>query len=1048
MQDTELPTVHQGVLARVIAFSVANPFAILVVTFLLALGGYQAFRQLPLDAIPDLSDTQVIVFTEWKGRSPDIMEDQITYPIATTLLSAPRIKTVRAQSMFGMSFVYAIFEDGTDMYWARSRVLEYLNTVTAQLPEGVAPRLGPDATGVGWGLQYALIDKSGQHNLADLRSFQDWNLRYWLRAVPGVADVASVGGFVKQYQVTVDPNLLRAYDVSLGQIRKALQESNNDVGGRSLEMTGREYMIRGRGYLKTVADIENVVVKVDRAGTPLLIKQLASVALGPELRRGLVELNGEGEAVGGIVMVRMGENMREVLSRVKAEIEKNRSAFPAGVELVVTYDRSHLIDEALDTLKHKLGEESLVVALVCVLFLLHVRSALVAVITLPLAVLIAFLPMHWLGLSANIMSLGGIAIAIGAMVDSAIVMIENAHKRLEAHPDQDRQAVILAAAQEVGPSLFFALLIITVSFLPVFILQDQEGRLFKPLAYTKTFSMFFAALLSVTLVPLLMHWLVRGKIYPEHKHPVTRILIAVYGPVVKLCLRWRWGVVAMSLLALALTWPVYQGLGSEFMPRLWEGSSMYMPTTLPGVSITEAQRLLQVQNKLLRTLPEVDTVFGKVGRAETSTDPAPLSMVETIINFKPKSQWRAGMTPQKLEAEMNALLTLPGVSNGWTMPIKGRIDMLATGIRTPLGIKLLGPDLKTLETLGKALEAQLKTLPQTRSVFADRSTGGYYLDLKIRRQDAARYGLSVKAIEDTLESAIGGSQVTTTVEGRERYSVNVRYARAFREDPESLGNVLVSTPTGDHIPLKQVVDISLTTGPPMIKSEDGQLSTTIAVDVVDMDPGRYVEAAEAHIRDTVSFPAGYTYRWSGQYEAMQRVQAQLQWVLPLTLMLIFILLYFNFRSLSEAALIMLSLPFALIGAVWFVKFMGYNLSVAVWVGMIALAGVAAETGIVMLLYLDSTYKTWLAQGRLQTRADLFACIVEGAVLRVRPKLMTVSTTIMGLVPIMWATEVGSDIMQPIAAPMIGGMISSTVLTLIVIPCVYMIWKGWRMKDVV
>lgn len=1037
-------------LARVIAFSVANPFLIIALTLMMVLGGYQSFRHLPLDAIPDLSDTQVIVFTEWKGRSPDIMEDQVTYPIATTLLSAPRVKTVRAQSMFGMSFVYAIFEDGTDLYWARSRVLEYMNTVTSQLPEGVSPRLGPDATGVGWGFQYALIDKTGKHNLADLRSFNDWSLRYWLKALPGVADVASVGGFVKQYQVTVDPNILRAYDVSLEQIRKALQESNNDVGGRSLEMTGREYMIRGRGYLKGVQDLENVVVKVDAEGTPLLIKQLASVSLGPELRRGVAELNGEGEVVGGIVMVRGGENMREVLTRVKAEIAKTQPSFPEGVELVVTYDRSHLIDEALDTLKHKLTEESLVVALVCILFLLHLRSALVVVMVLPLAVLMAFIPMYLLGLSANIMSLGGVAIAIGAMVDSAIVMIENAHKRLEAHdealqqgsaPTVTRKQVVVQAAQEVGPSLFFALLIITVSFLPVFILQDQEGRLFKPLAYTKTFSMFFAAVLSVTLVPLLMTWLVRGKIYPERKHPVTRLLIAIYGPMVRWCLKLRWGVVLASFLALAITWPVYQSLGSEFMPRLWEGSSMYMPTTMPGISITEAQRLLQVQNKLLRTLPEVDTVFGKVGRAETATDPAPLSMVETIITFKDKKQWRKGMTPQKLEAEMNELLTLPGVSNGWTLPIKGRIDMLATGIRTPLGIKLFGPDLNTLDALGKQVEAQLKSLPSTRSVFADRSTGGYYLDMHIRRDEAARYGLSVKAIEDALESAIGGSNVTTTVEGRERYTVNLRYARAFRDDPESLGNVLVSAPTGDHVPLKQVVDISLTTGPPMISSEAGQLSTTIAIDVVDTDPGSYVEAAEALLQEQLVFPAGYTYRWSGQYEAMQRVQQQLKVVLPITLALIFVLLYLNFRSFGESLLIMLSLPFALVGAVWMVKLYGYNLSVAVWVGMIALAGVAAETGIVMLLYLDSSYKDWVAQGRMTSRSDLFNCIVEGAVLRVRPKLMTVSTTIMGLIPIMWATEVGADIMQPIAAPMIGGMVSSTFLTLIVIPCVYMIWKG-------
>ncbi len=1029
---------------RIIAWSIKNPFLVMMCTFFLAIGGFQAFRNLPLDAIPDLSDTQVIVFSEWKGRSPDIVEDQITYPIATTLLSAPNVKTVRAQSMFGMSFVYVIFEDGTDLYWARSRVMEYMNTAASQLPDGVNPRLGPDATGVGWGFQYALVDKTGKNNLAELRSFNDWSLRYWLKAVPGVSDVASVGGFVKQYQITVDPNILLAYDISLEQISKAVQQSNNDVGGRSIEMTGREYMIRGRGYIQSTEDIENTVVGARADGTPILMKSVAQVSLGPEIRRGIADLNGEGEAVGGIVVVRFGENVAEVIERVKTKIEDTRTSFPPGVELVVTYDRSHLIESALETLRHKLFEESLVVAGVCLLFLLHFRSALVAIITLPLAVLIAFIPMYYMNLSANIMSLGGIAIAIGAMVDSAIVMIENAHKKLEHKPEgQSHKAVIIDAAQEVGPSLFFALLIITVSFLPVFILQDQEGKLFKPLAYTKTFPMFFAALLSITLVPLLMSWLVKGKIYPEHKHPVSRFLIAMYEPLARLSLKLRWGVLAVALLILGLTLPVFNGLGSEFMPRLWEGTSMYMPTTVPGISTTSAQHLLQTQDKLLKTIPEVDTVFGKVGRAETATDPAPMSMIETLITFKPESEWREGLTPEDLEREMNEILQLPGVSNGWTMPIKGRIDMLSTGIRTPLGIKIFGPDLKEIETVGKQIESLLKTVPNTRSVFADRSTGGYYLDIYIDRLKAARYGINVKHIEDVIESAMGGKNLTMSIEGRERYTVNLRYARAFRDHPEALHKILVTSPVGPQVPLEQVASVKITQGPPMIKSEDGQLSATIAIDIENIDASSYVEQASEKLK-SLALPTGYTYRWSGQYEAMQRVQNQLSWVLPLTLLLIFFLLYLNFSSITEPLIIMLSLPFSLIGAVWILWFYGYNLSVAVWVGIIALAGVAAETGIVMLLYLDEEYKARKEAGELQSREDLFEAVIHGSVMRVRPKLMTVMTTIVGLLPIMWSTEIGSDIMQPIAAPMIGGMVSSTVLTLIVIPCIYMIWKGWHL----
>lgn len=1027
-------------LKALIAWSARNPLLIVILALLSGLGGWQALRSLPLDAIPDLSDAQVIVFTEWPGRSPDLVEDQITYPLAATLMSAPKIKTVRAQSMFGMSFVYAIFEDGTDIYWARSRVLEYLNQAQSQLPAGITPVLGPDATGVGWGFQYALVDKTGRHNLADLRSFNDWHLRYWLKALPGVADVASVGGFVKQYQITLDPNVLQAYDLSLEQVAEAVRQSNNDVGGRAIEMGGREVIIRGRGYLKSLHELEQVVVGANASGTPVLLKQIARLSLGPELRRGLAELDGEGEVVGGIVMVRFGENVATVIERVKAELEQTRGAFPAGIELVTTYDRSGLIYDSLQTLRQKLWEESLVVSGVIILFLLHLRSALVILIALPLAVLMAFVPMYWLGLSANIMSLGGIAIAIGAMVDSGIVMVENAHKKLEQGDPRPHKERIIEAAQEVGPSLFYALLVITVSFLPVFLLQEQEGRLFKPLAYTKTFAMFFAALLSVTLVPVLMTWLVRGKIFSEQRHPVSRLLIALYTPLVKGALRWRWPVLLLALLTLVGTVPVYRSLGSEFMPRLWEGSSMYMPTTVPGISPTEAAHLLQVQARLLKTLPEVERVFGKAGRAETPTDPAPLNMIETVITFKPRDQWRPGLSPEALEREMNELLTLPGVSNGWTMPIKGRIDMLTTGIRTPLGIKVSGPDLKQIEALSTGIEARLRGLPGTRSVFAERLTGGSYLDIAIKRPEAARYGLSVAAIEAVIETAVGGQNLSTTIEGRERYPINLRYAQSFRADPQALGRVLVRTPGGAQVPLSQVASISLSSGPPMINSENGRLTGLVLIDSGDMDPGRYVAQATPVLQE-LQLPAGYTWHWSGQYELMQRVRSSLQTAVPVMLLLIFLLLYLNFGSLAQPLMIMLSLPFALVGAIWALKFYGYNLSTAVWVGIIALAGVAAETGIIMLLYLDQTCDERAAAGQLNTPAQLLQAVVDGAVLRVRPKLMTVATDTFGLLPIMWAHEVGSDVMQPIAAPMIGGMISSAFLTLVVLPCIYLIWKS-------
>lgn len=1027
-------------LKNLIGWCARTPWMVLFLALMLGLAGLWSLKKTPLDAIPDLSDVQVIVFTEWPGRSPDLVEDQVTYPITSTLLSAPKVKAVRAQSMFGMSFVYAIFEDGTDMYWARSRVLEYMGSVREQLPEGVNPTLGPDASGVGWGFQYALIDESGQHNLADLRSFQDWNLRYLLRSVPGVADVASIGGFVKQYQITVDPHTLQSYQLSLEELSQAVRRSNNDVGGRSIEMTGREYMVRGRGYIRTLEDLENVVVKTAPGGTPVLLKHIARIQLGPELRRGVAELDGRGEVAGGIVVVRFGENVVDVLERVKTKIAEAEKTFPAGIKLVVTYDRSDLIHQSVATLRKTLLEECLVVSLVCIVFLFHVRSALVAIITLPLAVLVAFIPMKLMGVSANIMSLGGIAIAIGEMVDSAIVMVENAHKKLEQFPERDRKEVIIQAAQEVGPSLFSALLIITISFFPVFILQDQEGRLFKPLAYTKSFAMFFGACLSVTLVPALMVWFIRGKIYPEHKNPVTRLLIWLYEPVARIALRFRMLVILGAVAAVAITVPIYKGLGSEFMPRLWEGSSMYMPTTLPGVSITEATKMLQVQNKLLKTLPEVATVFGKVGRAETPTDPAPLSMVETVITFKPPDQWRPGMTPQKLESEMNQLLQIPGVSNGWTMPIKGRIDMLATGVRTPLGIKIFGPQLSEIEQLGRHIEAQLKPLPGTRNVFFERVEGGFYLDFDIKREAAARYGLRIGDIEDVIEAAVGGMNVSNTIEGRERYPIQIRYARELRDDPEQLKRILVMAPNGTPVPLMQVADIRVTTGPPMIRSEGGQLLGIVFIDPKpEMDPGTYVTQAD-QVLQTLNLQPGYRLEWSGQYEFMKRATQRLLLVVPVTLLLIFLLLYQNFKSITEALMVMLSLPFAMVGAFWALQLLGYNLSVAVWVGIIALTGVAAETGIVMLLYLDEVYHSRLAAGTLSTRSDLLEAIVEGAVMRVRPKLMTVITTVVGLLPIMYSHEIGSDIMKPFTAPLIGGMVSSTLLTLIVIPCLYMLWK--------
>lgn len=1034
---------------RIIEWSAKNKFFTILLTVFAILWGVWALKHTPLDAIPDLSDVQVIIFAEWPGRSPGLVEDQITYPIVTTMLSAPRVKVVRGFSFFGYSFVYVIFQDGTDIYWARSRVLEYMNEALGRLPSGVIPTLGPDATGVGWGFEYAIVDESGQYDLAQLRTLQHWYVRYWLKSVPGVADVATLGGFERQYQVTIDPNRLLAYRLPLKTIVDAIRVSNNDVGGRVVEFTGREYVVRGRGYIKSLQDVESITVGADETGTPIFLRNVAKVSLGPEMRRGFAELNGQGEVTGGIVVIRFGESVLDVIERVKAKIKEMEPALPKGVKIIPTYDRSELILRSIDTLKEKLIEESIIVSLVSIVFLFHFRSALVAILTLPVAILMSFIAMYYLKITSNIMSLGGIAIAIGAMIDAAIVMVENAHKHLERWEHEgrrgDRTQVLIDAAKEVGKPLFFSLLIITVSFLPVFTLEAQEGRLFKPLAFTKTFAMFFASLLSITLAPLLMVILIRGKIHEEAKNPLSRFLIWLYNPLVHLALRFKKTVLVLAVLALAFTIPAYQRLGSEFMPPLYEGTLLYMPTGLPGMSITQAQQVIQVQDRILKRFPEVETVFGKSGRSETATDPAPLEMFETVIVLKPEDEWRKGMTPEKLIDEMDRAIRIPGISNAWTMPIKARVDMLTTGIRTPIGIKVFGPSLEKVQEIGEAIEMALKDLPGTRNVYAERVMGGYYIDIRVKREEVARYGLTVGDVEDIIETAIGGLNLTTTVEGRERYPVNVRYARELRDDLSELRRVLVPTMDGAQVPLIQLADIQLTTGPSLIRSEAGQLVGYVYVDVTGRDLGSYVEEAKRVVAEKVQLPQGYTLSWSGQYEYMERAKERLKYVVPLTLLIIFLLLYMNFRSVAESLIVMLSVPFSLVGAIWLLYLLGYNLSVAVWVGIIALAGVAAETGVVMIVYLDESFERWKREGRMRSLGDLYEAIVEGAVQRVRPKMMTVMAIMMGLLPIMWSHGAGADVMKRIAAPMIGGMVTSTILTLLIIPTIYYLWKGRALR---
>ena len=1037
-------------LARIIDWSGRNRFLVLLATLFILAAGVFAVLRTPIDALPDLSDVQVIVYTEYPGQAPQVVEDQVTYPLTTAMLSVPKSKVVRGFSFFGASFVYIIFEDGTDIYWARSRVLEYLNFASGRMPKGITPQIGPDATGVGWVYQYALLAKD--KTLAELRTIQDWYVRYQLAKAHGVAEVASIGGFVQTYQVTVDPVKLRAYGIPLMKIAQVIRDSNRDVGGRVVEMAETEYMVRGKGYLRGKDDIERLVVKADK-GTPVLIRDIARVELAPDERRGLTELNGEGEVVAGIAMARYGQNALEVIHNLKGKIAEIGPGLPEGVMVQTVYDRSELIHRAIETLKRTLIEESIIVALVCVVFLLHVRSALVAILMLPVGVLMAFIAMRLLGMNSNLMSLGGIAIAIGAMIDAAIVMIENAHKHLErlpeGHSTAERFEAMLTACKEVGPALFFSLLIITVSFLPVFTLEGQEGRLFSPLAYTKTFSMAGAAILSVTLVPVLMLLFIRGRIMPEAKNPVNRVLIWLYRPIIAAVMRWKKLTIALAVIVLAVSVYPASRLGSEFMPTLNEGTLLYMPASLPGMSITKAAELMQTQDKIIKSFPEVESVFGKAGRANTATDPAPTEMFETVINLKPQAEWRPGMTTDTLIAELDKALQFPGVANAWTMPIKARTDMLSTGIRTPIGIKVFGKDLDEMEKLAKEIETVVKAVPGTTSAFAERITGGFYLNIEPDREQLARYGLSVGELQDVIGSALGGEMVTTTVEGRERFGVTVRYPRELRSDPQQIAReVLVPTMGGTMVPLGQLAKVKVEKGTPGIRTENALLSAYIFVDIRDRDIGGYVADAKKAVAEQIKFPPGYYVTWSGQFEFMERAIEKMKVVIPITLLTIFLLLYLNFRRITETLIVMLSVPFALVGGVWLMWLLGYNLSVAVAVGFIALAGVAAETGVVMLIYLDHAWEavkaTCRESGRSPNVSDLYAAVMEGAVERVRPKMMTVVAIMAGLLPIMWGTGTGSEVMSRIAAPMVGGMISSTVLTLAVIPAIYTLVKQWRL----
>ena len=1075
----------------IIELSARNKTIVFIAIAAAVMGGLWSMRTVPLDALPDMSDTQVIVYSRW-DRSPDIMEDQVTYPLVTAMLGAPKVKDVRGFSDFGYSYVYIIFDEGTDIYWARSRTLEYLSNVLPRLPQGVQTELGPDATGIGWVFEYALIDTTGKQSLADLRSYQDWYLRYYLKSVPGVAEVAPLGGFVRQYQVNVDPNKLQSFNIPISKVVAAVRAGNNDVGGRLVEFSGAEYMVRGRGYAQSTGDIGKIVLAKSASGVPILISDVGDVTLGPDIRRGVADWNGTGETVAGIVIMRQGENALEVIQRVKQKLKDVEGGFPPGVKVVTAYDRSELILRSIENLKHTLIEELIIVAIVIMIFLWHIPSATIPIVTIPVAVIIAFIPMKMMGLTSNIMSLGGIAIAVGAMVDAAIVVVEQTHKKLEEWErtgrKQDYHRVVIDAVKEVGGPSFFALLVIAVAFLPVLTLEAQEGRLFKPLAYTKTFSMIIAAVLAITLDPamrlLFTHmknyefrprWLARvtnavlvGTIHSEETHPISKILIKLYAPVCELALRWKWFVIAGAVALVVITVPVFERLGSEFMPPLDEGSLLYMPSTLPGISVTKAQELMQVQDRIIKQFPEVSTVLGKAGRAESSTDPAPFSMMETVIVLKPETEWRKvdtwysswapkwakgifrRFTPDhistdQLVEEMNQALKIPGTSNAWTMPIKARVDMLTTGIRTPVGIKIYGADIKKIEDLGTQIEALLPKVQGTRSVFSERTSGGYFLDFKWNRDALARYGFSVEDANDVVMSAIGCENVTTTIEGRERYPVNVRYMRDYRSDPDALRRVLVPAMDGQtQVPLAQLADIQVVSGPAMLRDENGMLNGYVYVDVAGRDIGSYVEEAKQVVRDKVKLPSGYSFAWSGQYEAMQRVRDKLIVVLPLTIFLIVMLLYLNTKSMTKTLIIILAVPFSAVGAIWFLHFLGYNMSIGVWVGLIALMGVDAETGVFMMLYLDLAHDQAKAEGKLRSLGDLQAAIMHGAVKRIRPKFMTVATMFMGLIPIMWSVGTGADVMKRIAAPMIGGIFTSFLLELVVYPAIYEVWK-WNFE---
>ena len=1081
---------------KIIEFSAHRKFLVFLFIGVALLFGWQAMKNTKLDAIPDLSDTQVIVYSKW-DRSPDIMEDQVTYPITSALLGMPKVKDIRGFSDFGFSYVYIIFDEGTDIYWARSRTLEYLNSVIPRLPKGVSVELAKDATAVGWIYQYALVDATGQYSLEQMRSYQDWYLRYALQSVPGVAEVAPVGGFVREYQINVDPNKLLGYKIPINMVVDAVQKGNNDVGARLVEMTGREYMVRGRGYIKSLDDIGKIVVMTNpQTGTPVMVCDIATVTYGPEMRRGVGELDGEGEAVGGVVIMRFGENAEKTIERVKAKLADITPTLPKGLKIVTTYDRSELIERSVDNLKHTLIEELLIVSLIIMIFLWHFPSAVIPIITIPITAILVFIPIQLSGMTANIMSLGGIAVAIGAMVDAAVVVVEQTHKKLEHWQAEGRPGdyhnVVISAVKEVGGPSFFALLVIAVSFLPVFTLESQEGRLFRPLAFTKNFAMVIAALLAITLDPAMRllftrmdnfnfrpRWLARitnallvGKIHSEETHPISRPLMKLYHPVVEFVLQHKWKTIALAVIAMAVTVPVFFKLGSEFMPPLDEGTLLYMPSTLPGISVTEASRLLQVQDKLIRQFPEVERVFGKAGRVESATDPAPYSMMETVIVLKPQDQWPkqarwySDWAPEWFEkilrrawpdhvstqdlmygpGGLNDALQIPGTANAWTMPIKARIDMLTTGVRTPIGIKVLGSDLSEIQKIGEQVEMALKDVKGTTSVFAERTTGGYFLDFTLRRDELARYGLTIDAANDVLMSAVGGEPVTTTVEGRERYPVNVRYLRDYRTDLDALQRVLVSTPTGAQIPLAQIADITVKTGPGMIRDEDGRLSGYVYVDVSGRDIGSYIVDAKKAVADKVSVPAGYQLIWSGQYESMERVKERLRLVLPITRFIVFLLLYFNTGSVVKTFIILLAVPFSAIGAIWLLYFLNYNMSIAVWVGLIALLGVDAETAVFMLLYLDLAYHDAIRKGEMRNWDDLRESIVNGAVKRLRPKVMTVACMLFGLLPILWSNGTGADVMKRIAAPVVGGIITSFLMELVIYPPVFAIWKwNWEVK---